>query len=56
MKEQIAIFIGSVILGGLAALVTYGLTSNGDTAVQIGVIVWLAAWLGVVFLDPSDLF
>lgn len=54
--EEFWICIGAAILGGIAALITYGITSHGDTAATFGICVWLLLWLGIVFIDPADFF
>lgn len=54
--EHVALFLISALLGFLTAGVVYGITSSGDAAATWGVIVWLAAWLGIVFIDSEDLF
>ncbi|MGW1976706.1 hypothetical protein [Streptomyces sp. NPDC001889] len=42
------VFLAGLFLGGLSGSVTYGLSADPATAVAVGAIVAVLAWLGVV--------
>lgn len=56
IAEFFATGVIAAVFGLMAGLLAYAITNNGDTAGTVGVIVWIALWLGIAFIDPGDLF